>query len=106
MGKSGDLEIAGSFKRIISKKFRLEKMVLFGSRASGKSGKESDFDLILVSHAFRKLKWFERSPELLLEWHRRFDYPVDILCYTPEEFEERLGGQNIVSEALKNGVVI
>jgi len=27
-----------------------------------------------------------------------------LLCYTPEEFEERKNGLNIVSEALKNGI--
>ncbi len=106
MGKSGDLKIVGAFKRIIGRTLHLEKVVLFGSRASGKPRKGSDFDLIMVSQSFKGLKWFERSPKLLLEWHKRFDYPVDLLCYTPEEFEKRLEGTNIVSEALKHGIVI
>jgi len=34
------------------------------------------------------------------------DYPVDFLCYTPEEFEEKRKEISIVRQALKEGVVI
>jgi len=34
------------------------------------------------------------------------DYPVDFLCYTPEEFEEKRKEISIVRLAIKEGVVI
>jgi hypothetical protein len=34
------------------------------------------------------------------------DYPVDFLCYTPEEFEEKRKEISIVRQALKEGVAI
>ena len=34
------------------------------------------------------------------------DYPVDFLCYTPEEFEKKKKEISIVKEAVKEGIDI
>ena len=51
MGKK-DLEIVKKFKEKLSKKFPIIKMILFGSRASGKVHEWSDFDIIIVSDKY------------------------------------------------------
>ncbi|HLD41764.1 MAG TPA: nucleotidyltransferase domain-containing protein [archaeon] len=86
------------------KQNRIEKLYLFGSQAIGKTHKWSDVDLIVVSGRFKGKGNLERSPELHLSWN--LDYPVDLLCYTPEEFDRLKKRVSIVSEALKEGIEI
>jgi len=86
------------------KENKIEKMYLFGSRAKGKPHKWSDVDLIVVSKRFRKRGMLERAPPLYMKWD--LDYPVDFLCYTPEEFNKLKKQISIVREAVKQGVVV
>ena len=79
-------------------------MILFGSRAKGKTGKDRDIDLIVVSSRFKRLDFFERGAKMYNYWN--LDYPVDFLCYTPEEFKRLREHITIVSEALKEGIEI
>jgi hypothetical protein len=46
----------------------------------------------------------KRPVVLYLEW--TMDYPVDFLCYTPEEFEEKRKEISIVRQAIKEGIII
>ncbi len=79
-------------------------MILFGSRAKGKSKRWSDFDLIIVSEAFKKSKNLKRGVGFYDYWD--LDYPVDFLCYTPEEFDRLKNQMTIVKEAVEKGVEI
>jgi len=88
----------------ISAEYPLKKMILFGSQATGKVHRDSDIDLILVSKSFHKKRRLARSPPLYLRW--TLDYPVDFLCYTPEEFERKKKLIGIVKQAVKEGIEI
>ncbi|MBI2112193.1 nucleotidyltransferase domain-containing protein [Candidatus Woesearchaeota archaeon] len=88
----------------ISVEYPLNKMILFGSQATGKVHRDSDVDLILVSKTFQKKRRLARSPPLYLRW--TLDYPVDFLCYTPEEFERKKKQIGIVKQAVKEGIQI
>lgn len=88
-----------------ARKYGVEKIVLFGSQTSGRAGESSDVDLIVVSPETKKL---ELLSKLYHEWHivQGIDFPVDFLCYTPEEFEVLKGQITIVKEALRTGVTV
>ena len=92
------------FKQEVNKETPISKMILFGSRAWGKPHRDSDVDLIVVSPAYRQKRRLERGINLYLRWN--LDYPVDFLCYTPEEFERKKKEIGIVQMAVKEGVVI
>ncbi len=79
-------------------------MLLFGSRARGTAGDESDVDLIIVSSTFKGEKFRYRPLGFHKYW--RSDYPVDFLCYTPEEFNKLRMQITIVREAVENGIEI
>ncbi len=98
------LKELSEFKEKINKDYKLKKMILFGSRAIGKYNKESDVDLIIVSSKFKKKGNVHRAPNLYLNWD--LDYPVDFLCYTPEEFNKLKKQITIVREAVKEGIEI
>ncbi|HLD85101.1 MAG TPA: nucleotidyltransferase domain-containing protein [archaeon] len=92
------------FKKKLNKDIPIETMVLFGSRARGKTGKDTDVDLIIVSSKFRTLDFFKRGAKMYDYWDLR--YPVDFLCYSPEEFKKLKKGVTIVKQALEEGIVI
>ena len=85
-------------------KNKFEKVYLFGSRALGNPNKWSDVDLMIVSKKFNGKRILERSPELYLKWD--INYPVDFLCYTPEEFYKLSKKISIVSEVIKECIEI
>ena len=96
-------EIAG----IIKKHYPDAIVLLFGSRARGNHLATSDIDLIVVSKAFRGVGFLERPVQLLkLLYREGVEAPLDILCYTPEEFERKRREIGVVREALRTGVVL
>lgn len=104
MGKPKHLGYLKKFKNEISAKFPVDKMILFGSRVHGKPHRWSDFDLIIVSNKFAKIDSLKRSIGFYDYW--ALDYPVDFLCYTPEEFNKLKKQITIVREAVENGIEI
>ena len=92
------------FKEKSKKEFGVDKIIMFGSAASGKMNRHSDIDLIIVSKKFSKKSFFKRPLGLRKFWS--LDYPVDFLCYSPEEFEREKKRVSIVSEAIREGIEI
>ena len=74
----------------------------------GKMKKNSDIDIIVVSHKFGKKQFFSITPKLYEEWHQKqkIDYPVDILLYNTREFADASEKIGIVSQALSEGLTV
>lgn len=94
-------------RRLIEKvksEFEPELILLFGSRARGDALKSSDHDLIIVSRKFEEMDFRER----IIKVYELVDEPlnVDILCYTPEEFEEKKRQITIVKKAAEEGIAL
>lgn len=102
--KKSIIKILKEFKSETNKDLPIKKMFLFGSRAKSNPHKWSDVDLVIVSDKFKKLRFRERATKMYDYWS--INYPVDFLCYTPEEFNKLKKGITIVREAVKNGVEI
>ena len=103
-GRKSLKERLREFKKIANKDLQIRKMILFGSRAKGKTGRDRDVDLLIVSPKFRKLDFFQRGARMYDYWD--LNYPVDFLCYTPEEFNKLKKQITIVREAIENGIEI
>ena len=84
---------------IIVKLFHPEKVLLFGSRATGQAREDSDLDIIIVSNDFLGMKFVNRST--LLYKTVRFPKHVDYLCYPPDEFERMNRTSSSVNQAVK-----
>ncbi|MBI2652788.1 nucleotidyltransferase domain-containing protein [Candidatus Woesearchaeota archaeon] len=104
MGKKKHIAILKEFKKNLSKSIPIDRMLLFGSRAYGKPHRWSDFDLIIVSKKFRNVDSLHRALGFYDFWD--IEYPVDFLCYTPEEFNKLKKQITIVKEAVENGIEI
>ncbi|MBI2142500.1 nucleotidyltransferase domain-containing protein [Candidatus Woesearchaeota archaeon] len=92
------------FKARLSKDYSVDKLIFFGSRATGKPHRWSGVDLVIVSSKFRKMDFIQRGARMYDYWE--LDYPVDFLCYKPEEFKKLSRKITIVSEAVREGVEI
>jgi len=68
-----------------------EAIYLFGSRAWGKAGGESDVDLVVVWRGFRRLGYL-RSLASLGEAAAEILEPIQAIPYTPKEFASPLPG--------------
>lgn len=104
MGRSTIVKVVKDFVQKLSQDFTLQKVILFGSQAKGSAQSESDVDLIIVSEDFRVIRSFERSARMYDYWDAFI--PVDFICYTPDEFERLKKRISLVSEALREGIVL
>ena len=105
MGENEDLmlKIYNLIEKL-SKKIRIGKVIIFGSRARGDEDEGSDVDLLIISPDFKGKRFRERP--LSFYKYCELDFPVDFICFTPEEFEEMKGKATIVKEALEEGILI
>jgi len=95
------------FKEQVKRKYGVEKIILFGSYSRGIANEDSDVDLIIVGN-FESKGNLKRAPIFYKEWHlvQNIDLPVDIICYTTEEFNELKNQITIVKEAVEEGMEI
>jgi predicted nucleotidyltransferase len=86
-------------------KYEPEKIIVFGSLATGNIGPLSDLDLAVVKETSKG--YYERVLDILEAVHSDDDEPVDYLLYTPAEFEfETRHNPFVREEILRNGKVV
>ena len=104
MGSKPDEKIKDFISRV-RKKYKIDKAILFGSRARGDHFVHSDYDVILVSKDFEGVFFTERMANMYEFWNH---YPLDIepICYTPLEFKAKKKEHGIVRQAVKEGIEI
>ena len=85
----------------ITKKYKPEKIILYGSHAWGKPSRDSDIDLFIIKDTKKDI--LERSREV---YQIIFDEgeAVDILVYTPDQFRKRDElGDPFIQKLVKSG---
>ncbi len=93
-----------NFLKKVKQKFRVEKVIWFGSRVRGDYLVSSDYDFILVSKKFRGIPFRKRIVKVLELTKKPWKF--DVICYTPEEFEKKKKEICIVKEALEKGILL
>jgi uncharacterized protein len=84
--------------------FDPDRIILFGSRAGEGWDRYSDIDLIVVYRT--KKRFLDRLKELYLAVGLETGAAVDILAYTPEEFDRLVLERPFVQDAVAQGVVV
>lgn len=86
------------------KRYKPEKIILFGSHAWGKPNTSSDVDILIVKKSKLPRRFrITRAEKFLADYPR----PVDVLVYTPEELEKRKKmGDFFISLILKKGKIL
>lgn len=86
----------------VLKHYEPERIVLFGSRVRGDADEYSDYDLVVIKHTDRP--FLERLRDMV-PYLVKFTRPVDILVYTPEEFD-RMGETGLGWVVRREGVTL
>ncbi len=107
MVKSKVVDAIGFFERCLKEKgIKVTKIILFGSQIGGKTTKESDVDIVIISDDFQGKNIFERArltKEAEIMTLKKFMMPLDIITLTSEEFES---GASLVAEYARKGKVM
>lgn len=74
--------------------YQPEKIILFGSYATGNVDNDSDLDLCIIKQT--KQSFMQRSLEVR-KILRPKDTPMDILVFTPREYEEKKSWTNHIA---------
>lgn len=86
--------------KILVKKYKPEKVILFGSVARGEETKNSDLDLFVVKDTNKS--YFDRLEDA--EKFIKTDRDVDLIIYTPQEFDKAITEKRIfINQVLKYG---
>jgi predicted nucleotidyltransferase len=88
----------------IVNRYKPEKIFVFGSFARKELTKDSDLDLLIIKDTDESFYMRSRAIRSLFG---RQPCPMDILVFTPEEFEKRKNTlNNIVNIAVKTGELV
>lgn len=91
------------FSRQIAAEFHPERIVLFGSYASGSPTPDSDVDLLVVMPF--EGKSVNQSVEMRVRLRPQF--PVDLIVRTPQAVQQRLDmGDTFIRDILSDGKVL
>jgi predicted nucleotidyltransferase len=91
-------------KDLLVSKYKPERLILFGSRATGTAHEDSDLDILIVSHAFEGQPFIGRMGKLLV--YLQFPAGIDALCYTPDEFRYKLRTSSSIRQIVEEGIEI
>ena len=97
------MEQIAEFGRRIAREFQPQRIVLFGSYATGNPTPDSDVDLLVVlPHEGDSVA---KSVEIRLKL--RPPFPLDLLVRSPEKVRERIAmGDTFLREIMENGRVL
>ena len=83
--------------------FSPRKIILFGSHAYGKPGKDSDVDLLVILKTTRNTLDAAVSIRQAID----HDFPIDIIVRTPRQIQQRLRwGDSFIKEIMEKGEVL
>ncbi len=103
MDKSSVLKIIEDFRKALETKgVKAEKIILFGSYATGQNRDDSDIDLVVISHDFENKSYWERIDILSEAIYEIFE-PIEATAFTSEEWNSR---ESIITDFSQNGEVV
>ena len=88
----------------IVKNINPEKIILFGSYASGNPGEDSDLDILVIKEM--KMPRYKRSREVKKHL-RGMKIPIDVIVYTKKEVKEWKDTKTaFINQAMKQGKLL
>jgi len=103
MDKRAVLEIISGFRKALeSNGIKANKLILFGSYATGIHSQDSDIDIVVISQDFKDKNYWERIDILSSAIYQVFE-PIEATAFTPDEWES---GESLIVDYAKNGEVV
>ena len=103
MDKRAVLKIISAFRSALeSKGIKPDKLILFGSYATGQYRQDSDIDIVVISQDFENKSYWERIDILAGAIYDIFE-PIEATAFTPEEWQSR---ESFIADFAENGEVV
>jgi predicted nucleotidyltransferase len=103
MDKETVLAIVSEFRKALeSGGVNPQKLILFGSFATGQYREDSDIDLVIISEDFEDKSYWERIDILSAAIYEVFE-PIEAVAMTPQEWQ---AGDSIIVDYASNGEVV
>jgi predicted nucleotidyltransferase len=103
MDKTAVLNIIGQFQKVLEKNgIKINRIILFGSYASGKQSEASDIDLVIISDDFLHKDYWQRI-ELLTDAIYEVFKPIEAVAMTVKEWEK---GESVIADFARDGEVV
>src|SRR5437868_2793680 len=95
------------FARLLWDRYRA-RVYLFGSRARGTENVQSDYDLVAVATTFVDVSRLRRCLDRDALWLQAGGWrlPLDLHCYTTEEFRREKAGLGYLGQAHRQGELL
>lgn len=103
MDKNAVVGIVERFVRELQARgIRPQRVILYGSQASGTATEASDIDVVVISESFSGRSYWERI-EVLTEAIYAVYAPVEAVAMTPEEWQ---AGDSLIVDFARKGEVL
>jgi predicted nucleotidyltransferase len=103
MDKKAALEIVSRFRNgIEAQNVKVEKLILFGSYATGANREGSDIDVVVISKDFAGKDYWQRTDILSQAIYEVFE-PIEAVALTPDEWEKK---ESVVVDYAAAGEVV
>jgi predicted nucleotidyltransferase len=103
MDKKAILEIISAFRAAIeSRGIKPDKLILFGSCATGQYRQDSDIDVVVISQDFENKSYWERIDILAGAIYDIFE-PIEATAFTPREWQSR---DSMITDFAENGEIV
>lgn len=103
MGQETIIKTIQKFRRALeSADIQVEKLILFGSYATGTAREDSDIDVVVISPSFADKGYWERI-EILSDAIYEVFAPIEASAFTPEEWKD---GDSLLVDYASDGVLV
>lgn len=103
MDKAAVLKVIGRFREALERKgVHIERIILFGSYASGTHTQGSDIDLVVISNDFAGMGFWQRL-NLLSEAVYEVLKPIEAVAMTGAEWEKK---ESFIAKVARDGEVV
>jgi predicted nucleotidyltransferase len=94
---------------LLVEKFNPVQVILFGSQAEGTATAKSDIDLCVIADVepdVRSRREFRSNIHSYLIWECKSEHPLDVLVYTPAQWNDRKDNKADFASMINEGGVI
>ena len=102
------IDAVSKFKQALLRQgLKVNRVILYGSQATGKAKEHSDIDIVVISDDFKGMNILERLETIGLAMAKaRIMEPIEPLGYTEEEFSLKDKGTFIGDEVKAKGIEV
>lgn len=104
--KMDNRDVLNEIKGVLRRKHgrAIDKVILYGSRADGTAGADSDYDVLIIVNGPQDWRLRRRISSACYDVDLKFDILTDVKVISADELNTPKGRQPFIVSALENGI--